>query len=295
MTNQSLAAVNKNPIDTVRGALERMKPQMALALPKHLTPDRLLRVAITAIQNTPKLLECERTSLYSAIMTCAQLGLEPDGVLGQAYLIPFGNKVQFVAGYKGLISLARNSGDVVSMSAHEVYENDHFDYAFGLNEKLEHIPARKNRGEIIFFYAIARFKDGGYHWDVMSKEEVDAIKENSSGYKAAVSWSKNPKNKYNAGKIDSPWVGSFSEMGKKTAIRRISKYLPMSVQRAMAMSDSLDRGRHVSMDNHGILTEQKPEQIENNMQTIDAETGEVFEAEKQQAEKTDLLSKFDGE
>src|SRR5581483_7497984 len=129
-----------------------MKPQLEMALPRHLTAERLLRVAMTAVQNTPKLLECDRTSLYAAVMTCAQLGLEPDGVLGQAYLVPFAGRVQFIPGYKGLITLARNSGDVVSISAHEVCKNDRFFYSFGLNERCEHVPADGDRGEVTHFY-----------------------------------------------------------------------------------------------------------------------------------------------
>lgn len=232
------------PIDTVRAALERMKPQIAMALPRHLTPDRLLRVAVTAIQNTPKLLECDRTSLYSAIMTCAQLGLEPDGVLGQAYLIPFGDKVQFIPGYKGLISLARNSGEVLSIQAHEVRQRDKFVFRFGLNEELDHVPADGDRGEITHFWAMARFKDGGNHWDVMTRAEVEAIRDGSQGYRTAKRYPKN-------GVIVSPWEQHFVEMGKKTVIRRIAKYLPMSVQKAAAIADGYDSGRHGYIDTHG--------------------------------------------
>lgn len=235
------------PIDTVRLALERLKPQMALALPKHLTPDRLVRVAMTAIQNTPKLLECDRTSLYAAIFTCAQLGLEPDGVLGQAYLVPFGSKVQFIPGYKGLISLARNSGDVVSISAHEVCERDHFKYMFGLEEKLEHIPANGDRGEITHFYAVAQFKGGGHHFDVMTREEVEAIRNGSSGYKTALRFAKSGQ------EPQTPWVQNFVEMGKKSAIRRIAKYLPMNVQKAAAIADMYDTGRHAELGEAGEL------------------------------------------
>ncbi len=179
MKNQNTAVQKKDPsaIATVRSDLEKMKSQFALALPKHVTPDRLLRVALTCIQNTPKLLECDKTSLYAAIMTCAQLGLEPDGVLGHAYLIPYGNKVQFIPGYKGLLALARNSGEVISISAHEVREHDEFEYEYGLNEVLSHKPAHDERGEIVCFYAYAKFKDGGHHFDVMSLQEVEEIRD----------------------------------------------------------------------------------------------------------------------
>lgn len=235
------------PVDGVRRALELLKPQMAMALPRHLTPERLVRVAMTAIQNTPKLLECNRTSLFAAIMTCAQLGLEPDGVLGQAYLVPFAGKVQFIPGYKGLISLARNSGEVVSISAHEVCKKDHFEYAFGLNERLEHIPAQGDRGEVIAFYAIAKFKDGGHHFDVMSKSAVDTIRDGSSGYKNALRFAKAGQDP------QTPWVQNYVEMGKKSAIRRIAKYLPMNVQKAAAIADMYDSGRHAELGEAGEL------------------------------------------
>lgn len=254
-TRQDQPPAQARPIDTVRAALERMKPQLAMALPRHLTPDRLLRVAITAIQNTPKLLECDRTSLYSAIMTCAQLGLEPDGVLGQAYLIPYGDKVQFIPGYRGLIALARNSGDVQSVIAHEVYANDifgHWDERSGRHQldlanpepPVHRMDYQAVRGELQCFYAIARFKDGGTHWDVMSRPEVDAIRDASQGYRMAKRYAKD-------GKINSPWAQHYVEMGKKTVVRRIAKFLPMQVQKAAALADAYDTGRHGHITEHG--------------------------------------------
>lgn len=245
-TRQDQPPAQARPIDTVRAALEKMKPQLAMALPRHLTPDRLLRVAMSAIQNTPKLLECDRTSLYSAIMTCAQLGLEPDGVLGQAYLIPYGNKVQFIPGYRGLIALARNSGEVLSIQAHEVCERDTFTYRFGLRAELDHVPAAGDRGAVTHFWAMAEFKGGGNHWDVMTKAEVDAIRDGSQGYRMAKRFAKD-------GVVNSPWVQHYVEMGKKTAVRRIAKYLPMSVQKAAALADAYDGGRHGSIDEHGEI------------------------------------------
>lgn len=235
------------PIDSVRETLERMKPQMALALPRHLTPERLARVAMTAIQNTPKLLECDRTSLFAAIMTCAQLGLEPDGVLGQAYLVPFGGKVQFIPGYRGLISLARNSGEVQSIMAQEVREHDKFEYAFGLHPRCEHVPASGERGEIVAFYAVAHFINGGHHFEVMSRAEVEKIRDNSSGYKVALRYAKPGQ------EPQSPWVQNFAEMGKKTVIRRMGKYLPMNVQKAAALADMYDSGRHASLGRDGEI------------------------------------------
>lgn len=245
------------PVEDVRATLERLKPQMMLALPRHLTPERLCRVAMTAIQNTPKLLECDRTSLFAAIMTCAQLGLEPDGVLGQAYLVPFAGKVQLIPGYRGLISLARNSGEVRSIAAHEVCARDEFEYAYGLEPVLRHVPANGDRGDITHFYAVAHFVNGGHHFEVMTRSEVEAIRDGSSGYKTALRYAKAGQDP------QTPWVQNFIEMGKKTAIRRISKFLPMNVQKAAALADSYDTGRHAQIGDAGELVidvEAEPEE-----------------------------------
>lgn len=267
MSNRQLAV--KPKIDSVRSALEKMKPQLSMALPRHLTPERLLRVTMTAVQNTPKLLECDRTSLFAAVMTSAQLGLEPDGVLGQAYLVPFRGKVQFIPGYRGLITLARNSGEISSIQAHEVCEHDHFDYAYGLDERLEHRPAEGERGEITHFYAYAKFKDGGSVFEVMARHQVERIRDNSEGYKA-----------FKNGHIKTtPWETNFVEMGRKTLIRRLAKFLPMSVQRAVAIEDAYDSGKAASADNYGDIV-------------IEGELAEDVEApaENQAASKLDALA-----
>ena len=122
-----------NPYKTIQDLLKRMEPQIRKALPKHLEPERLARIALTEIRKNPKLLECSRESLLGAVMTAAQLGLEP-GVLGHAYLIPYWNnktksyEVQFQIGYKGLLDVVRRSGEITSISAHCVYENDEFEF-----------------------------------------------------------------------------------------------------------------------------------------------------------------------
>lgn len=240
-------------ISTVQGMLEKMKPQMAMALPKHITPERMMRVALTAVQNTPKLLECDVNSLLMAVLRAAQLGLEPDGILGQAYLIPYGKQVQLIPGYKGLIDLARRSGEVSNIIAREVYANDEFTVDFSQEIPFVHKPKLEGeRGDVKFFWAMARFKDGGFHWDYMSYDEVISIRNGSSGWQNAV--------KYNE-TVKSPWHKNFIEMGKKTVIRRITKYLPMSVQRASVTEDLVDSGRKFSVDDFGeiILNEQDNE------------------------------------
>jgi len=236
----------KTPINTVRDALEKMKGQFEMVLPKHLTPDRLCRIAITAIQQTPKLLECDRQSLFSAIMRSAQLGLEPDGVLGQAYLIPYAGKVQFIPGYKGLIDLARRSGDVSNIIAKEVCENDDFEINWHESMPFRHKqPTRGERGEVIGCWALARFKDGGFHWDYMSVDEILRIRDGSSGWKSAVQYNKT---------ATSPWTTDKVEMYKKTLIRRISKFLPMSVQRAAMVEDLIDQNKQFTVDELGEIS-----------------------------------------
>jgi recombination protein RecT len=268
----SVAERPVRPADQVRAALERMKPQIELALPRHLTADRLLRVAMTAVQNTPKLLDCDRTSLYSAIMTCAQLGLEPDGILGQAYLVPFAGRVTFIPGYKGLISLARNSGDVTSIAAHEVRDEDVFKFDFASGEPPSHtFDIRKPRGDVIAFYAIARFTDGSFYWDLMTLEEVNRIRDGSSGYQYAVS-SARRKNTTPEG----PWIDHYVEMGKKTVIRRIAKYLPLSVQKAAALADAYDSGKHAKIDTHGDLV------IDGTAEHVDADEDEAQQGQPSQ-------------
>lgn len=204
---------------TVKAFFESNKRAMASVLPKHVSVDRMLRIALGALRTTPALTNATVESLMSATMVCAQLGLEPNTVLGHAYLIPFNNKrekrtdVQIIIGYKGLIDLARRSGQIVSIAAHAVRERDDFVYAYGLDEKLHHIPAIGDRGEIIAFYAVAHLTGGGHAFEVMSRSDVDAIMRKTQS-----------KGAYG------PWKDHYEEMGRKTAIRRLSKYLPLSIE-----------------------------------------------------------------
>ncbi|PYQ60466.1 MAG: hypothetical protein DMF53_16940, partial [Acidobacteria bacterium] len=231
------------PIESVRRALELMKPQLTAILPAHLPADRLLRVVLTVLQSTPALLDCDRASLYRAVMTCAQLGLEPDGVLGQAWLVPSKGKVQLVPGYRGLLTIARDSGQILSINAQAVHRNDHFEYAYGLNERLEHVPGSGDRGEITHFYAYARFKDGGHCFDVMSRAEVDAVRR--------------------SGPAEEPgWVNGYAEMGKKTVLRRIAKLLPLPVQKAAALADLYESGQHAALDDLGEIVVDRPAETE---------------------------------
>ncbi len=206
--------------DIFRGLLDRSKDQLAKALPTHLTIDRFMRIAMTTVQRTPRLLECTPESLLGCLFQCAQLGLEPDGLLGQAYLIPFRETKKnrtlctLQIGYRGYVKLARQSGEIKSVCARAVFSKDFFDYEFGLEDRLVHKPAKGDRGELEYAYCIFRFKDGGYHFDVMSYEEIEAIRMRSPSGNSQ----------------DSPWRTDYPEMAKKTAVRRTVKMVPTEVE-----------------------------------------------------------------
>lgn len=226
MATQTLPA----KADSIRQLFEQknVKNQLAAAIPKHMTVDRLLRVAMTAIRTNPKLADCTQKSLLACIMGCAQLGLEPEPFLGQAYLVPFKNngvlECTLIPGYRGYITLARRSGEVRSLSAQVVYENDHFRMQYGLDEALDHIPADGDRGKPKGAYVIFRYKDGSHSFDFMSVEDVNRIRERSMAYQYGI------KNK----REDSPWFTDWEEMAKKTVIRRHIKLAPLSVEMAKA-------------------------------------------------------------
>lgn len=225
-SNTQIVPANKK-LDTIRVLLEKSKPQIALALPRHLSADRILRISMTSIRRTPKLLACNPQSLLGAIMQASQLGLEPDGVLGHAYLVPFKEEVQLIVGYKGLIDLARRSGQLSTIYARVVCAKDQFEYAYGLTERLEHIPsAEVDPGEMVAAYAVARLKDGAQQFEVMTSREITAIRERSRA------------------KDDGPWVTDPAEMWKKTVLRRLCKMLPASVElaRAVALDERADLG-----------------------------------------------------
>ena len=204
------------------------------AAPKHLTGERLAQVAMTEINRNPALAKASPISFVGAIMQCGALGLEPSGSLGHAYLIPFGNgkdsqgrpNIQLIIGYRGMLDLAKRSGQISSISARAVHENDDFKYSYGLEETVHHVPASGERGELTHVYAVARMKDGGVQFEVMSVFDVEKVKKSS---KASAS---------------GPWATHYEEMAKKTVIRRLFKYLPISIemQKAVTIDEQGDAG-----------------------------------------------------
>jgi len=215
--------VKDTRIDNIRAWLTKLKPQLQMAAPKHLTPDRILRIAMTSIQRTPRLLECRPESLMGAVLTCTQCGLEPDGASGLAYLVPFRDKrsgtttCTLIIGYRGLMALARRSGEIANLEARVVYENDTFSYEYGTAPKIHHAPTMNEPGKMIAVYAVAVFKSGGCQFEVMSRPQVDAIRQRSRA------------------SDDGPWVTDYTEMARKTVLKRLCKYLPSSPELAQAV------------------------------------------------------------
>lgn len=186
-----------------RGLLQRMKDEIKTALPKHIDADRFIRVALTTIRKTPKLLECSQESLLSSLMTASQLGLEVDGVLGHAYLIPYGREATLVPGYRGLIALARRSGDIESINTCVVYEGDEFDYQLGDEPYIRHKRGADVGETWTHVYAVVRLKDGGVQRSVWTRSQVLRHRD------------KYCKNRKPGG----PWDTAEEQMARKTVLR----------------------------------------------------------------------------
>ena len=200
----------------LKGLLMSMQGQIAKALPTVLTPERYTRMVMTALSTNPQLQQCTPESFLGAVMQAAQLGVEPNTPLGQAYLIPYRNKgrleCQFQLGYKGMLDLAYRSGEVSIIDAQAVHENDDFTFEYGLEPKLKFKPSLTNRGPVVAYYAMFRTKDGGFNFAVMSKEDVEQF---AKQYSKA------------AGSGFSPWNSNFDSMAKKTVLKQVLKYAPL--------------------------------------------------------------------
>ena len=235
---------------SIADLIKAMEPEIKKALPEVITPERFTRMALSALNTTPKLRECTQMSFLAALMNAAQLGLEPNTPLGQAYLIPYNNKgtmeCQFQIGYKGLIDLGYRNPQVQIISAQAVYENDEFEYELGLNPKLEHRPTLEERGDVRLFYGMFKLTNGGFGFEVMSKTAIDAFaKEYSKAFDSSFS----------------PWKTNYESMAKKTVIKQALKYAPIKAdfQRVLSTDETIKN------------------EIAENMDEVDAE--DIFDAD----------------
>lgn len=276
MTNKIQNQVNQNAITnsgekkTMQTYIKSMEGEIKKALPSVITPERFTRMVLSAISTNPQLGSCTPQSFLGAMMSAAQLGLEPNTPLGQAYILPYKNKgtleAQFQLGYKGLIDLAYRSGDVEVVQAHIVYENDTFECEFGLEPKLTHVPADTNRGKAVKVYAMFKTKAGGYGFEVMSMDDV-----------------KNHAQKYSKsfGSSYSPWSTNFEEMAKKTVLKKCLKYAPLKSDFVRGVVQDGAIKNEISEDMYEV-----PNVVidDGEYTVVDTDTGEILEGGEVNAE-----------
>lgn len=255
-TNADLVAKIADPAagpkDKWAPMMKAMEPQLALALAgpqgvPMIAPERFLRLALTAIRRSPALQEADQMSLLGSIMTCAQLGLEPSGPLGHAYLVPFREKgtlfVQLIIGYQGFIQLAYRSGMVASLSGEVVREGDLFEWEKGTNEFLRH-KAKEGTKPVTHSWALAKLVTGGTPFVVLDREEIDATRKRA--------------------KTDKIWTSDFDAMARKTAVRRLFRWLPASVEvrGALGADNGIVRGIPASIEEIEGVIDTEGEEVE---------------------------------
>jgi len=251
MTQAALktAATGKaeNPIATFSHFLDRLKPQMELALPKHLNGDRMARLALTAFSTSPKLQQCTQQSIAASIMTAAQLGLEP-GVMGQGYLIPYKQTCTFVPGWKGLCDLVNRAGRATVWTG-AVFEGDPvFDYAQGDQPFIKHKQGDEDDpAKLTHVYAVGRVK--GSEWPVIEVWTAAKVRKH--------------RDKYNRVGTDHYSFRDWEMYARKVPLLQVLKYMPSSVElsAALQVSATSDTGAAGSLGKDFVF--------------IDAETGEI--------------------
>lgn len=260
-----------NPADDMKSMVEAHWDRMAAVLPKHMSPERMLQLAISTMNKNPKLANCTPVSLLSCFMTSSALGLEPNDVngLGQCYIIPYGNTATFIPGFRGLYKLALNSGEISSITVELVYKGDEFEYAMGDDAKIVHKPsmtAEHKPENVICGYCITHLNNGGIQRTVMSRSEIDKRRN--------VSKSKN----------SGPWVDWTEEMMKKTVIRQAAKLWPLSSEKSTpiqeaAMNDEQVGGFYSDMFSKPVIEQEAAEApIEAEAEVVPAEAANASHA-----------------
>ncbi len=242
----SMATLRRSDIGSI---LEYMKPQIAQALPDYVKADQIIQMAVTLADRTPAIKECSPESFVGAVMQASILGFRPVAALGECYFVPYKNnsngkkEIQFQIGYKGYLSLARKSGEIKSLYAEVVREGDAFDYELGLERKLVHKPSGKTDAEITHAYAVAHYQNGGFNFMVLSRSEIEGYRKRSPAQTTSPSGA---------------WKSDYDLMAKKTAIRRIAPYLPVSIERlqsAAATDGAVIKPQDFLQDQSGELQE----------------------------------------
>lgn len=241
--------------NNLKKLMDASKKEIIAALPKHVDPDRMLRVAMTEVRKNPRLLECDQASFLGAVIQASQLGLEPGGALGHCWLIPYRNKsqgiveCQFQIGYRGMLDLAYRSDRVSHAIARAVYDGDYFDYCFGTGEDVKHKPESLEGAPLTHTYCIVFLKSGGRLFDVMNRQQIDDTRKRSMSPDRG------------------PWVTDFEAMAKKSSVRKLFKYTPISieVQSAVGLDEMTDgengqgnREKFIEITGRHIAPEETP-------------------------------------
>lgn len=256
--------------------LKYYEPQIAQALPKHLTAERIIQQMVAMASRNPELKECTVTSFIGAMMQASILGFQPAPELGQCYFVPFENKknkkkeVQLIIGYRGYIDLSYRTRELKNIYAYEVCQNDVFEYELGLEPKLKHIPATGDRGAITHFYAVAHFVNGGYAFGVQTVNDVLKHKKYSASGNSPYS----------------PWNHSdhWIWMGKKTMVREIARWIPLSIDVRSALTTD---GAVIDLKNFKSGGEVEIESLEHpDLANIEPANVEIQEDSEPQTSKT---------
>jgi recombination protein RecT len=219
--------------------------EIAKALPPAYTMERFMRVARTAVQTNSQLLDCHPVSVVAALHKAAAFGLDV-GPTGQAYLVPFKGQAQLIIGYRGMLTLARRSGELADVQARAVFENDEFDYAYGLDEKLHHKPRLADKGPLVALWGLARFTNGGHYFVVVDLDEIEEHRMISK----------------TGAKNEGPWRDHFVAMARKTVIRIMEPYLPLTTEAAEAVQNDelpVDQKPFEFLDTTAVPYEPEPD------------------------------------
>ena len=261
------AAIVKGPKEkklAIEAELMTSKSSLAALLPAHVRPDAMIRSVMAAVSKTPDLLLCSPRSIVMATAQACALGLPPNTPLALGYLVPFKSECTFIPGYRGLIRLAIQSGEVQSIESRVVYTDDAFEIHMGTDARIDHSPSMAtSRGEMVGVYAIAKLKSGASMFEWMSIGEINAIRDRSKAQSSG------------------PWTSDYSEMARKTVVRRLCKMLPLSEEklgRALELQAAAESGVPDFSDVVDTFGE-----------VVDPETGEVRDASPPQPSRSEAL------
>lgn len=215
---EKLEHLEIKPVYAMKQLTIKMKGDIESKLLNNIDFEKFQNKAINVFNSNDDFKHCEVMSFINAMVECTSLNLEPNSVLGQAYLVPVkfedSYKVELQIGYKGMIELAYRSGKIKNLYANEVKSNDEFYIDYGLEQKLVHRPCLVgDRGDVIGYYAVYHLEPRGYNFLFMS---VNEVKEHS--------------NKYLSSFGSSLWEREFDAMARKTVIKKLLKYAPLSVE-----------------------------------------------------------------